>query len=46
MKALEMPEKEIHEIMLNNFSLVRSNYNYKNYIEKLSNYYEYLESNY
>ena len=46
MKALEMPEKEIHEIMLNNFSLVRRYYNYKNYIEKLSKYYEYLASNY
>ena len=39
-------KKEIHKIMLNNFSLVRSNYNYKNYIEKLSNYYEFLESSY
>ena len=46
MKALEIPEKEIHEIMLNNFSLVRGYYNYKNYIEKLSNYYEFLESSY
>ena len=43
-KALEMPEKEINEIMLNNFLLVRNDYNYEKYIEKVFNYYRYLES--
>ena len=43
-KALEMPEKEMNEIMLNNFLLVRNDYNYKKYIEKVFNYYRYLES--
>ena len=35
-KALEMPDKEINEIMLNNFLLVRNNYNYENTLKRFS----------
>ena len=39
-KAFEMSNKDINNIMLNNFLLVRHNYTPKNYLNKLENFYK------
>ena len=39
-----MPEKDMKNIMLNNYSLIRNEFTAKKYIKKLHNYYEFLET--
>ena len=43
-KALEIPQKEMENIMFNNYSLIRNEFTAKKYIKKLLDYYEFLET--